>query len=260
MALSKSIVVQIKRPSIAMTGDAWTAIFEKYVTDEGVFKAHVWLLGLAVFSTFAVQRGIVWENSGARSLHEIAGKFVVWGVVAEAVCTIILFAFDEGISSTQKARIDRQQLQILEATDRATDAELDLTLYLLPRFLEDSQKTRLVEIAKAHPSLSFQTVTVFENESWGFVMEIAAVLKDAGWNWVPCDEGHALKPRPPDTRPASCATILTGIEIDGPAALKPVMDDLKVALFNPDMIGMDRVDSEIDNTDKTLIIMVGAKR
>ena len=65
---------------------------------------HGYLLGFAVFSTAVVAAGIIWEN-GPFEVREVATKLVIWGVAAEALCTVALFVFDEGISTSQQNKI-----------------------------------------------------------------------------------------------------------------------------------------------------------
>jgi hypothetical protein len=83
------------KQSAAKSGKMWTAIFSQYITDEVAFVAHAYLLGLAVFSTFVVAFGIVWESEGPLSVHVVARKLVIGGVAFEAIFTIALFVFDK---------------------------------------------------------------------------------------------------------------------------------------------------------------------
>lgn len=81
------------------------------------FWPHSVLLTIAVLSSFAVAAGIVLENPK----WSLANALVIGGVAIEAACTLLLFGFDEGISG-------KQQLEILTATDRATDAGFDAAI------------------------------------------------------------------------------------------------------------------------------------
>jgi hypothetical protein len=112
------------------------------------FVVHGYLLGLAVFSTAIVAAGIVWENGPSR-VREVANKLVIWGVAAEALCTIALFVFDEGISGKQQSEL-RQET---EFSSRLQDHLLVTTQQLLEsdqRLLEAVKQ--IAELQKQFPS------------------------------------------------------------------------------------------------------------
>jgi hypothetical protein len=201
---------------------------------------HIILLGIAIVSSFAVAIGIVLENPK----WSLPNALVVGGVAIEAVCTLLLFGFDEGISRAQQASIGKQQTTIEQL--------------LAHRKLSPEQKQRLIAVTKNFPSLNFQTIAVPESEPWDFVMEIAAVLSGNGWNWIPC-EGPLPKMLPQDGRPASCWTILDHIQIDGTENLSDIVHSLEVALADPAVIGMTDVRPEISPAFPTIVIMVGTK-
>lgn len=86
----------------------WTKIFETFVADHTLsFVVHVYLLSGDVLATIAVGVGILWE--GIFGLKEIAHKLVIWGVVAETLCSVMIFTFDEGISAALENTIKTQQ-------------------------------------------------------------------------------------------------------------------------------------------------------
>jgi hypothetical protein len=77
------------------------------------FWPHFILLSVSVLSSFAVAAGIILESPKyPESLHGIANKLVIGGVAIEALCTIGLFVFDEGISNAQQSAIQTQQTTI----------------------------------------------------------------------------------------------------------------------------------------------------
>ncbi len=77
------------------------------------FWPHVWLLSISVLASFAVGAGIILEGPKySSSVHRIAFWLVVVGIAIEALCTIFLFAFDEGISSAQQSKIIKLETQI----------------------------------------------------------------------------------------------------------------------------------------------------
>lgn len=67
----------------------------------GPFWPHALLLTAAIAASFAVAAGIVLENPK----WSLANVLVVGGVAVEAACTLLLFGFDEGISSRQQEKI-----------------------------------------------------------------------------------------------------------------------------------------------------------
>jgi hypothetical protein len=70
------------------------------------FWPHVSLLSVSVLASFAVGAGIIFEAPKySPSIHRVATNLVIAGVVVEALCTICLFAFDEGISNAQQSKI-----------------------------------------------------------------------------------------------------------------------------------------------------------
>ena len=81
----------------------WTDIFAT-IPDHVALIVRVYLLGGDVLATIAVGFGIVWE-SGPLEVHHVAHRLVIWGVVAETLCSVALFTFDEGLNSAQQAKI-----------------------------------------------------------------------------------------------------------------------------------------------------------
>lgn len=70
------------------------------------FWPHVVLLSVAVLASIAVGAGIIFERPKySAAVHRIAFWLVVSGIAIEAVCTIFLFVFDEGISQAQQNKI-----------------------------------------------------------------------------------------------------------------------------------------------------------
>jgi hypothetical protein len=98
----------------------WTEIFAKYVTDRVAFLVHMYLLAGDVLATWVVAAGILWEH-GPADVRKVADRLVIWGVVAETLCSVALFTFDEGISAAQQSKI------------------IALETQLAPRFLDKTQ-------------------------------------------------------------------------------------------------------------------------
>lgn len=106
-----------------MTGNAWTNIFETYVTDRVALAVHVNLLGLAAISTWCVAKGIIWESSTNAAVKIVAERLVIWGVVAEMLCSVALFAFDEGISTALQERIAPRRVSLEQCFEIAKAVE-----------------------------------------------------------------------------------------------------------------------------------------
>ena len=71
---------------------------------------HFWLLTVSVLGSAAVAYGIIRE---AEKVWSITTLLVVGGVAVEAICTLLLFGFDEGISEKQQKIIEIQRGQII---------------------------------------------------------------------------------------------------------------------------------------------------
>jgi hypothetical protein len=70
------------------------------------FWPHVVLLSASVLASIAVGVGIIFERPKySPAVHRVAFWLIVIGIAVEAVCTIFLFAFDEGISRSQNDKI-----------------------------------------------------------------------------------------------------------------------------------------------------------
>jgi hypothetical protein len=192
-------------------------------------STRVILLYGALAGGFIVVAGIVWE---AGELNRKTA-LVIFGICLESFCTWRLFVVDE-----------------------TTFKQL-----LTHRSLSQDQKDRLAAVAEKFPSLNFQTVTVIENEPWGFVTEVGSFLESRGWHWLACGGGGAGGPMvalPPALgKPTSCASILDGIQINGANAA--VVYALASALREPSVVGMGDVRPVPDAASPTVVIMIGSK-
>jgi hypothetical protein len=212
MAPINLIVAHTHRPRAAKSGKMWTAIFERYVTDQVAFVVHAYLLGFAIFSTFVVACGIVWESDAPLGVHPVARRLVIWGVAAEAIFTVALFVFDEGISSAQKSKIE-------ETTE-------ELVAYRRQRLLTQGQKDRIARVTKDFPSVTFVAYMVPEQEPWTLVLDIATALRAGGWDWKPVPGGL----QPIDRNPSEGVTIADHVVVVAPSELREAAEALKVAL------------------------------
>ena len=109
----------------------WAEIFAK-VPEHVAFIVRIYLLGGDVLATIAVGAGIVWE-SGPLEVQHIAHRLVIWGIVAEALCTIALFTFDDGLSDVQAAIIRTQNSKIITLETNLQQATDVLLWQQMPR-------------------------------------------------------------------------------------------------------------------------------
>jgi hypothetical protein len=204
------------------------------------YWTHVILLSVAALASIAVGVGIVMESPH----WSVANALVVGGVAIEAICTFVLFGFDEEISNKQQRIIEQ---------------------LLAPRKLSVEQKNRISEVAKQFPNTPFIAYTVPEAEPWNLVLEISAVLKENGWNWKPFP---ALGIQALDGRPSEGTTIVDHIEIQGSSPpFAKATNALANAIRDPNVIGMDDVrvvigKQEPDDPEMRNVVnvIVGSKR
>jgi hypothetical protein len=90
-------------------------------------STHFWLLAGAIVGSLVVAAGIALEANWPISRmkpRELAGiTFVFFGVGVEALFTLALFMFDDGLSSSQERTISAQQSRIVELDAKASAAE-----------------------------------------------------------------------------------------------------------------------------------------
>ena len=78
------------------------------------FWVHFLLIGGDVVATVAVGWGIIWEAPEQSSRrHRIAKRLVIWGIAAETLCSVTLFAYDESVSQALQAEVISLQLKLL---------------------------------------------------------------------------------------------------------------------------------------------------
>ena len=123
------------------------------------FLPHVILLSAAIAASFAVAIGIVLENPKWSS----ANALVIGGVAIEAVCTLLLFGFDEGISGAQQSVI------------------IALETKLAPRVLSDEQQAALLAAVKPFSGQQYHLSVAIGSEPAAFACVVHARLKEAGW-------------------------------------------------------------------------------
>lgn len=135
------------------------------------FWPHVLLLAFAILASFAVAIGIVLESPH----WSIANALVIGGVALEAVCTLLLFGFDEGISSAQQAKI------------------VTLETRLVSRSLIDEQFNDIVEQLKPLSGQHFDILTYWKNpEALAITNRVYEALGKAGWIYDKPENGEFI--------------------------------------------------------------------
>jgi hypothetical protein len=151
---------------------------------------HIFLLGGDVVATIVVGWGIVWESpTQVEWRHHVGMWLVIWGVAAETLCSISLFAFDESISRMQQARIDAERERIISLTKENADLER----IMLPRRLPAQSIVSVGRyVTKQCPKISrFTHVSVLklaapETEPSRFARELVMMLSfiTGAGNWT----------------------------------------------------------------------------
>jgi hypothetical protein len=126
---------------------------------------HAILLAITVLASFAVAAGIIFESPKyPASVHRVATWCVIVGVGIEAICTITLFVFDEGISGKQQEKI------------------IALETKLAPRSLSDSEVAELAKILEPFSGQEF-TIASYGGEPAQLWARIRGILEKARWKW-----------------------------------------------------------------------------
>lgn len=124
------------------------------------------LLSISLFGTGAVAWGIVREEENKWSLTTI---LVVGGVAIEALCTFLLFGYDEGISQRQQRIIDRQQKTIVS-----------LETALAPRTIDPDKS---IDAIMPYAGLTRRVLIIScpDLEAYKLGAQINFILHKAGW-------------------------------------------------------------------------------
>jgi hypothetical protein len=163
---------------------------------------HFWLLAIALLGSAAVAWGIIKE---AERIWSLTTLLVVGGVAVEAICTFLLFEFDEGISG-------KQQIALNTATDRLRSAREEiasLNAQIEPRDLSVEEASAIVAAVSRFAGREVAVQSYMgDTEGHRLLFRVSQILGSAG-----------LRIRPgywyPDTSPAM--QFLLGMEVDAPA-------------------------------------------
>lgn len=174
------------------------------------FWPHFVLLSVSIVSSFAVAAGIILESPKySESIHRIANKLVIGGVAVEALCTIGLFVFDEGISGAQQSRIaelqksnnfllaqgqeaeafaSRARRDAAKANEHAAqlekeaaEAQLALQRFKAPRWLTQLQQDALVDTMRPFAPQEYALSAGEGQEAENLLCLLDSLLQRAGW-------------------------------------------------------------------------------
>jgi hypothetical protein len=151
------------------------------------FWPHAVLLTTSVLASGAVAWGIIRE---AENLWSLTTLLVVGGVALEAICTLFLFGFDEGISKAQQSKI------------------IALERQLAPRSITAEGQKRVATAVKDFAGQKFEgMVGGAVPDAWGLWIEIRDTLIRAKW----------VDSQPPNTKATGGVSIpvlvLSGVDI-----------------------------------------------
>lgn len=131
------------------------------------FWPHVVLLSLSVLASIAVGAGILLERPKySATVHRVAFWLVVGGIVVEAACTIFLFVFDEGISTSQQDKI------------------ISLETRLAPRGLSPQQQEAIAAKIRPFAGQQYGLGVAPGDEPLQFACLLDKILKSADWKSV----------------------------------------------------------------------------
>jgi hypothetical protein len=171
-----AIILTLSQPVIAVI---WT-YFSKF--DSGELAPgwpHFSLLSISVLASFAVGAGIIFERpTYPASVHRIAFWLVIGGIAIEALCTIFLFVFDEGISAAQQSKISDLDTQLVARTkELLTVRKLTADRSLTPE--EQKSLIKALTPFAGQPAKIVMFPVNFETDWIAF--QIYGVLANAHW-------------------------------------------------------------------------------
>ncbi len=89
---------------------------------------HFALIGVSLLGSAAVTWGLVRD---AENFWSLTNLLIIGGVVLEAICTILLFGFDEGISNSQQSKIIALETR-LAPRELSPDQQLFVATFIRP--------------------------------------------------------------------------------------------------------------------------------
>jgi hypothetical protein len=144
---------------------------------------HFWLLFVSVLASFAVGAGIIGERPKySPRVHTFAFCLVMGGIAVEALCTILLFVFDEGISQSQQSIIiglDNALLNEQRITSRERMTLNWLLRAVAPRNVAND-RVALIEALKKEDTGSINVAYVDKKEPHMLALQMVEIFRSAG--------------------------------------------------------------------------------
>jgi hypothetical protein len=207
------------------------------------FWPHFALLALSVLAGIAVGAGIILESPEyPASIHRKAKWLVIGGVAIESICTISLFAFDEGISGAQQAKI------------------LALERRLAPRTLSEEQQASIVNAIKRFAPQQFSgLVGAVDPEAWRLWTRLDGTLRTANWIRSPVSDGSSRGDPPAVLTVTPDQGVRIFVPINDLAELKEASLALEAALRAADISALAVTDTSVLARQRIIMIEVGPK-
>jgi hypothetical protein len=158
-----------------------TAIFAS-ISDELATFVRSSLLSGDVLATIAVGCGIVWE-SGPLEVHHVAHRLVIWGIVAETICTVGLFVFDNGLNDVQVAIIRAQNEEIIALGKNSLPRSINVAKFTeqLTAAPPSAVEIRYVVACTDCEALSFWLSEALTKAHWSVKPPIPVNPPDRNW-------------------------------------------------------------------------------
>ena len=114
---------------------------------------QLYLLVGDVLATFAVGVGIISEH-GPEDVQKVANRLVIWGVIAETLFSVALFAYDANFAGEQQEVIRSQNDKLIALETR-----------LAPRHLDAGEKDEFIKRMKKLSGTKFALSTAESAEA-----------------------------------------------------------------------------------------------
>jgi hypothetical protein len=199
------------------------------------FWPHFWLLGGATLGGIAVGLGIILETPERPSRKQrVAMWLVIIGIVIEPICTLVLFAFDEGVSQAQQDKI------------------IALEKRLADRELSDAQVATIGGKLNRFPGQEWDITPYWDlKESVAIANRIYAALDLAHWKYV--------KPAQSSFLLGGVAGVLVYVHPDAAQETKDAANALVASLNREGIIAEERPQNDPGHRSNVIHMSVGTK-
>jgi hypothetical protein len=174
MALIRITVAQMANAAAAIIGKRSITVLIRWLIDHE-FAVHWYLLSASILAALTVGAGILWEGDGPLSIKKVAHACVLWGIVIEAVASVLLFAFDDKIAESQNDKI------------------IALVSAIGQRQLNSEQVSKIVSELKGKVITPIAVIRTRDPEAGRYAIDIAADLSSAGLPFTVLDMDEETK-------------------------------------------------------------------